>query len=94
MATLDFTKQGDWYVAETTVNNDYSLHVEKEFEGFFYMEQKAAGEQFANCDIPLPVMNGYWNVLDRVFGHGYYPMNVRFKSAVPVKFAELNEVSE
>jgi hypothetical protein len=93
MATLNFIQEGEWYVAETTVNNDYSLHVEREKEGFFYMEQKAAGTQFASCEIPMAVMNGFWTCQDRVFAHGYYPLTVRFKSKTPVTLAELNEIS-
>lgn len=30
MAKLEFTKQGDLYVAEVTVNNDYNVHIERE----------------------------------------------------------------
>lgn len=90
---LQFNKEGSFYVAEATVNNDYSLHVERETEGFFYMEQRATADgKFGNCLLPSTISSGYWLTLDNTFAHGFYPMTVRFKSASPVTKAELQEV--
>ena len=40
METLSFTKQGEWYVAETTVTGDYNLHVERKSAGGFQIQQR------------------------------------------------------
>ena len=96
MAALNFTKQGEFYIAETTVNNDYALHIERRSEGFFYMEQNSsiADGKYAGCNLPTDVNNGFWVNGDYFFSHGYYPMKVRFKSLSEVVKAEINEKKE
>lgn len=95
MAKLEFTKQGDSYIAETIVNNDYNIHIEREKGGFFYLEQRSTSEgKFAPCNLPSGISNGYWSTLDYTFAHGFYPMNVRFKSTSPVTMAEIQEISK
>lgn len=90
---LNFTKQNEWYVAEATVNNDYALHIERRTEGFFYMEQSSVnGGKYASCNLPTEVSNGFWANFDNCIGHGYYPMNVKFKSKSEVINAEINEI--
>lgn len=71
--SLSFTKQGDMYVAETTVTGDYNLHVERKRAGKFQIYQRgtAAGEY-------APVILPYWlsgagKVIDYAFSHGVYP---------------------
>lgn len=92
MAALNFTKEGEFYIAETTVNNDYALHIERRSEGFFYMEQSSISDgEYAGCNLPTDVSNGFWVNGDYFFSHGYYPMKVRFKSLSEVKKAEINE---
>lgn len=95
MAKLEFTKQGDLYVAEVTVNNDYNVHIEREKGGFLYLEQRSTQEgRFASCGLPSGVSNGYWSTLDYTFAHGFYPMTVRFKSTSPITMAEIQEISK
>lgn len=91
MATLQFTKQGDFYTAEFTANADYALHIEREEEGRFFVYQRtgSSGEYFP-CALPSNVGNA-GKVLDYSFGHGVYPMNVRLVSETPVKIAERQE---
>lgn len=94
MATLNFSKQGDFYVAEATVNNDYNLHIEREQFGVFFMQQKFAGDDYGTCNLPSVISNGNWKAMDYTFSHGMYPMKVRFKSLSEVKKAEINEKKE
>lgn len=90
---LQFNKQDEKWVAEATVNGDYSLHLEKMQDGLFYMQQRSTADgRYAGCSIPLGIGTGNWRALDYVFSHGYYPMNVRFVSMVQITKAELNEI--
>lgn len=83
------------YVCEITVNGDYALHIEREKPGIFVMEQRSSSSgKYAKCHIPEQIKNSERLVLDYVFSHGYYPMNLRLISQVPVTKAELNEISE
>ena len=95
MATLEFTQQGDLYVAEVTVNNDYNIHIEREKGGFLYLEQRSTSTgRFASCGLPSGISNGYWSTLDYTFAHGFYPMTVRIKSTSRVTMAEIQEISK
>lgn len=93
MAALEFThKDGKW-VANTTVNSDYALHVERSEEGLFLMNQRSVNDgNYANCEIPYIIQAGRWKVMDKVFVHGYYPMHLEIISYSEVTKAEINEV--
>lgn len=94
MATLNFSKQGDFYVAEATVNNDYNLHIEREQFGVFFMQQKFTGDDYGTCNLPSVISNGNWKVLDYSFSHGVYPMSIRIKSSSKVNSAVLQEINQ
>lgn len=95
MATLDFVNQNGLYVATTTVNKDYALHLERGEPGLIQIKQRSTTDgNYALCNIPEEVKNSYWTTLDWVFSHGYYPMQLQFVSSVPITKAELNEVAE
>lgn len=94
MATLQFTQQGDIWVAEATVHNDYNLHIERERAGKFNLYQRAtASGMYKACDLP------YWlartgQVIDHAFGHGVYPsggLHIRIESGSAVTSATLTE---
>lgn len=91
MATLNFTKEGDKYVAEATVNGDYALHVERKDDGYFVISQRStATGQYKDC----LGESSAGLVIDHAFGHGVYPsggMHLRFESASEVTMAEINE---
>lgn len=94
MATLDFQQQGEVYVAETVVHNDYNLHIERERPGTFRIYQRAtASGMYKGCGLP------YWlertgQVIDHAFGHGVYPscgLYLRIESSSAVTSATLTE---
>ena len=39
---LQFTQEGNVWVAEETVNNDYSLHLERKKGGYFHIFQRSS----------------------------------------------------
>ena len=90
--TLSFTKQGDVYVSEQTVNAPYALHIERSEPGTFAIKQRSAESgEYAPCwGIPDRVSMGS-TVIDWSFDHGVYPMHVRFESESEVTSATLTE---
>lgn len=44
LRNLNFTLQGDRYVAEETVNADYALHLERKAGGGFYILQRSSDD--------------------------------------------------
>lgn len=94
--TLQFTKDGNKWVCETTVNNDYNLHIERVKAGGIWFFQRSTQEgQYVVCNgpgIPNPYTAG--QVIDHAFGHGVYPatgMNIRIESETEVTGATLTE---
>ena len=56
LRNLNFTLQGDRYVAEETVNADYALHLERKAGGGFYILQRSSDDgMFVSCPLPAPV---------------------------------------
>ena len=92
MASLQFTKSGNVFVAEATVNSPYALHLEREDSGKFMIYQRSTGTgQFVPCS-PLPPYLVYGGqFIDWTFDHGHYPMHVRFESGSAVTTATLTE---
>lgn len=75
MATtnLSFTKQGNVYVARTTVTGDYNLHVERKKAGKFYVYQRGTSSgQYAPVVLP-PWVSNTGQIIDLGFCHGVYP---------------------
>lgn len=91
--TLNFTKEGNVYMAEQTVNAPYALHVERSEPSSFSIKQRStdAGEYAPCWDVPDRVCMGA-PVIDWVFDHSFYPMHVRFESDTEVSTATLTEV--
>lgn len=91
--SLNFTKQGDMYLAETIVTGDYNLHVERQKAGRFYIYQRGTSTgQYA------PVILPYWvsqsgQIIDYAFSHGVYPeggLHLLIKSESEVTRATLS----
>ena len=96
MATLNFTKNGDKWVAEATVNKDYILHVERASGGSFsvYQRSTSSGQYKACSPLPASIVYDAGQVIDYAFGHGVYPsggIHLRFESGSEVTMAEINE---
>lgn len=93
MATLTFKQEGKNYVAEAMVSADYNLHIEREDKGVFelYQRHPSAG-QYARCLLPN-ALNRPDEVIDWSFGHGVYPMYLKFVSSSAVTSAALTEKS-
>lgn len=50
--TLKFSKIGELYVAETTVTENFMLHLDRKKTGRIYMWQRASEDvEYAPCDI-------------------------------------------
>lgn len=93
--TLSFTKQGDVYIAEQTVNAPYALHIERSEPGTFAIKQRSTGTgEYAPCwELSDRVKNGA-TVIDWSFDHTIYPMHVRFESGSEVTSATLTEAAQ
>lgn len=94
MATLNFTKDGEKWVAEATVNRDYMLYLRKngtaELKIFQRMEET---DEWAQCDMRGHPFLNYSSVCYRI-GHGAYPMYVRFVSDIEITAGKITEVEE
>lgn len=88
---ISFVKQGDIYVADVKVNNDYSLHIERVRAGSFNIRQRSTDSGlYMKCKLP-DILQMPGQVIDYSFSHGVYPMNVRFESGSEVTSASLTE---
>lgn len=96
MAALVFTKQGEKYIAETKVNADYSLHLERTGDGNFMIYQKSTADgQYVSCTgIPTSMVNHAGKVIDYSFSHGVYPKYIRIESGSEVTKGELTEEAQ
>lgn len=84
LRNLNFTLQGDRYVAEETVNADYALHLERKAGGGFYILQRSSDDgMFVSCPLPAGLYNP-GQFIDWCFGHGVYPMHIRIESMTEV----------
>lgn len=94
MAKLQFTKNGDKWIAEAKVTHDYHLHLERKGSGGFTIYQRGTSSgQYMDCR-PNPYYGNWGQVIDWGFSHGIYPsggLSVRFESATEVTMAEINE---
>lgn len=92
MATLNFTKQGEVYVAEQTVNAPYALHIERDNPGYFSISQRSTSAgSYAPCWTVPDRVSKNSPVIDWSFDHVVYPMHVRFESETQVTSAEITE---
>ena len=58
LRNLNFTLQGDRYVAEETVNADYALHLERKAGGGFCTLQRSSDDgMFVSCPLPAGLYN-------------------------------------
>lgn len=91
LRNLNFTLQGDRYVAEETVNADYALHLERKEGGGFYISQRSSDEgTFVPCILPNTLYNP-GQFIDWCFGHGVYPMHIRIESMAEVTKGTIRE---
>ncbi|WP_418818066.1 hypothetical protein [Paraprevotella clara] len=91
LRNLNFTLQGDRYVAEETVNADYALHLERKAGGGFYILQRSSDDgMFVSCPLPAGLYNP-GQFIDYCFGHGVYPMHIRIESMTEVTKGTIRE---
>lgn len=94
--TLNFQKDGENWVAETTVTGDYNLHIErKDSTGVFLIYQRSAstGEYMVCSGMPGWLKNP-GQVIDWAFTHGVYPeggISIRIVSGSEVTMGVLLE---
>lgn len=93
--TLNFTKEGDVYIAEQTVNAPYALHIERSEPSSFSIKQRSTDSgEYASCwELSDRVKKGA-TVIDWSFDHTIYPMHVRFESGSEVTTATLTEAEQ
>lgn len=97
--TLTFSKTTDIdgnpvWMAETTVNNDYNLHLERKGRGKFAISQRGtATGLYMPCRLPQELYEP-GQVIDWAFGHGVYPdggLHIRIESWKEVSSCTLSE---
>lgn len=92
MEELKFTKDGDKWVAEATVNKDYMLYMKKtQMAGLHVQQRQDSADEWAECDTRAHPSLNYATVCYRM-SHGTYPMQVRFESDAEVVSAKVTEV--
>lgn len=96
MATLTFNLKNGIYVAETTVNADYNLHIERVGGGRFNIYQRGAatGEYVSCVGLPTQLVYSAPKVIDWDFSHGVYPKYLRIESETQVTSAEITEAKQ
>lgn len=101
MATteLTFNEQVDdngkiCYVAETTVNSDYGLHMERKRKGVFRIMQRFTDSgEYAESRVPY-ILTDTEEVIDVFISHGIYPMHLRIISYPEVTSGVIKEVTQ
>ena len=92
---LQFTQNGNQWIAETTVNAPYNLHIERKGAGKFMIYQRGTDSgQYAPCVIGSYLAQNQGQVIDWSFDHTIYPMHVRFESGSEVTSATLTEAEQ
>ena len=85
------TQEGDVWVAEETVNDDYSLHLERKKGGYFHISQRSSDTgTFVPCALP-PWLERTGQFIDHSFGHGVYPMHIKIVSETEVTMGTIRE---
>lgn len=85
---LSFTKQGDFYVATTSVNNDYNVHIELEDQGTVTVYHKTSGSEFAFVHNASGVV-----VMDDDFDGIIYPKTIKITTTKPVAKCIITEAA-
>lgn len=82
-------------MAETTVNADYNLHIERVGGGRFNIYQRGAatGEYVACSGLPTQLVYSAPKVIDWDLSHGVYPKYLRIESETQVTTATLTEAT-
>ena len=85
---LSFSKQGDWYVAETEVNSDYNLHIEMDGKATLEIYQRGSNEgKYRRC-----YFESKWgDVIDADFHHGVYPKFLQIRVNAKVTKSTIRE---
>ncbi|WP_277232040.1 hypothetical protein [Phocaeicola salanitronis] len=92
MATLNFTKNGDKWVAEATVNKDYMLYLQKsQMACLKIFQRQEETDEWGQCDTRVYPFLNYSTVCYRL-SHGAYPMHVRFECDAEVLEGRITEV--
>lgn len=89
--TLSFNKNGNKYVAETTVNADYNLHIETEGKMSVSIFQRGSDQgKYRRCYVE----HKWDEVLDADFRHAVYPKYIRIEVDKEVTKATVREAEE
>lgn len=89
---LQFTQNGNQWIAETTVNAPYNLHIERKGTGKFMIYQRGTDSgQYAQCSIGPDMAYNQGQVIDHDFKHEVYPKYIRIESGSEVTTATLTE---
>ena len=87
---LQFTQNGNFWVAETTVNADYNLHIERSVPGSFKIYQRGTADgEYVDCR-GVPDYS-FQRDIDHDFRHLVYPKHLRIESGSEVTSATLTE---
>ena len=78
MTDIQFTKQGNTYVAEFEVNADFNLHIEKSRSGYLYMRQRSTSGKWDSVRNFQVAENDY--TVDYDFTALVYPKQIRLVS--------------
>lgn len=78
MKDIQFTKQGNTYVAEFEVNADFNLHIEKSRSGYLYMRQRSTSGKWDSVRNFQVAENDY--IVDYDFTALVYPKQIRLVS--------------
>ena len=85
MTTLTFNKQKDhadrdYWIAETTVNADYGIHIERKEKGKFRVRQRFTDSgEYAESNAPYSLTD-VRDVIEVFMQHGIYPMHLQIIS--------------
>lgn len=89
--SLNFELLGSEWIARETVQNDYSLHLEREAPGLFGIRQRSSSTgRYSPCILPSSLAR-CGEVIDHSFGHGVYPMQIEIVSTSKVTMGEIRE---
>jgi hypothetical protein len=78
MKDIQFTKQGNTFVAEFEVNADFNLHIEKSRSGYLYMQQRSTSGKWDSVRNFQAADSDY--IIDYDFTALVYPKQIRLVS--------------
>lgn len=89
MKDIQFTKQGNTYVAEFEVNADFNLHIEKSRSGYLYMQQRTSNVGQFDSVKNFQILDSDY-IIDCDFSALIYPKQIRIVSEHMPSIAKLS----